>query len=726
MDPRIAALKSTSFSGRRLTRQQIADVQETVTLLPNESRNELCKTICEHLNWVTAKGDYKIGACMGMLEHLEHHGIVRLPPKRQAMARSAASRPVWTAETDEQPAIAVPLSALQPLRLEPVLDTAGRQLWNGLVDRHHYLGYKRPFGAHIRYFLVDRTGRRLGCLLFEAATRTLPCRDRWIGWHARARDRNRHLLVVNSRYLLFPWVTVKNLASCALGLAARQLSDDWDRLHKCRPVLCETFVDETRFNAVCYRAANWQRIGETRHTGKARKGVYVLPLAQACRDVLRGAQPPQTATRPLTTAQKGRAGAKDRRFSRQWEGLIAAATAVAAREDARWQKRRRVFNSLLIMLFVFRLVLAPRRQSYRITLCELWEYCRDAGIALPQEHPPAASSISEARAKLDPDVFRTVHREVLAHMDTDPLWKGHRIFAVDGSRFTLPRELTRDGYRTANADTQYPQAMVSALYRLSARIPVDFGLFAHDDERRAALTHLQHVREGDVIVYDRGYFSFDMLTAHRERGLHAVFRIPGNANPTFDAFIASQETDRVLDLAPPRKAAHLPACPVRLVKYSVAETDYCLATSLHDSQRYSIRMLADLYHGRWSIEELYKTSKTLITEFHARSERGIRQELYAMFTLVAVTRIFTNRCDSDIKGDAIDDQPDMRTNLINGARLVGREVERLFLRHSEMIAESVTRIITGLSYCLQRERPGRSYPRLSRKPGTKWRKHKAA
>ena len=48
--------------------------------------------------------------------------------------------------------------------------------------------------------------------------------------------------------------------------------------------------------------------------------------------------------------------------------------------------------------------------------------------------------------------------------------------------------------------------MVSALYRLSTRIPVDFDLFTHDDERRAALTHLQHGREGDVIVYDRGYF----------------------------------------------------------------------------------------------------------------------------------------------------------------------------------------------------------------------------
>ena len=50
MDPRIAALKSTTFLGRRLTRRQIADIRETVELFPNDSRTELSKTICENLN----------------------------------------------------------------------------------------------------------------------------------------------------------------------------------------------------------------------------------------------------------------------------------------------------------------------------------------------------------------------------------------------------------------------------------------------------------------------------------------------------------------------------------------------------------------------------------------------------------------------------------------------------------------------------------------------------
>ena len=87
MDERIIDLKSTTFSGRRLNRQQIAAVQETVELLPHVSRNELAKTICEHVGWKTAKGAYKVGACLGMLETLES------PRHPQAAAEAGGQRP---------------------------------------------------------------------------------------------------------------------------------------------------------------------------------------------------------------------------------------------------------------------------------------------------------------------------------------------------------------------------------------------------------------------------------------------------------------------------------------------------------------------------------------------------------------------------------------------------------------------------------------------------------
>ena len=41
MDTRITKLKSTTFFGQRLTRQQIATIQETVALFPALNRREL-------------------------------------------------------------------------------------------------------------------------------------------------------------------------------------------------------------------------------------------------------------------------------------------------------------------------------------------------------------------------------------------------------------------------------------------------------------------------------------------------------------------------------------------------------------------------------------------------------------------------------------------------------------------------------------------------------------
>ena len=510
-------------------------------------------------------------------------------------------------------------------------------------------------------------------------------------------------------------------------MATRRLADDWERLHGVRPVLCETFVDETRFRASCYRAANWERIGDTAGKGKSRKGVYVMPLCKDAREILRGERG-AGGPKPPTRSERGRSAASERRFSKRFEALVAAATAVAAREDARWQKRRRVFDSLLIMLFVFRLVVAPRGQGYRTTLCELWEQCAAAGVALPQDEPPAASTACEAREKLDEAAFKRLHREVLAAGPECPPWKGRRILAVDGSKITLPRELAENGFRVANDSAHYPQGMVSVLYRLRDRIPVDFDLFDHENEREAALAHLDHAAEGDVIVYDRGYWSFAMALAHQERGLDFVFRLKKAANPVFDDFIASGETERTVTLGAPRDETALRgrSLRVRLVRYTAGDTEFRLATSLHDGRRFDVETLSDMYHGRWAVEEMYKSGKAVIERFHAKSARGVRQELYAAFTLVTLARQFSNRCDDDINGGDGDGQPAMRANFRNGLRLVGKEIEALFLRQADTVRQSVLRIMTGLSRCIQRERPNRSYERQSKQPRNKWQIRQAA
>ena len=62
----------------------------------------------------------------------------------------------------------------------------------------------------------------------------------------------------------------------------------------------------------------------------------------------------------------------------------------------------------------------------------------------------------------------------------------------------------------------------------------------------------------------------------------------------------------------------------------------------------------------------------------------------------------------------------MRASFKNGLRLIGRETQAIFLAYGAFAAEFVARIMTGLSRCVQRERPGRSQPRISMKPRSKW------
>ena len=151
---------------------------------------------------------------------------------------------------------------------------------------------------------------------------------------------------------------------------------------------------------------------------------------------------------------------------------------------------------------------------------------------------------------------------------------------------------------------------------------------------------------------------------------------------------------------------------MRLIKYTAGTTTYTLATTLLDRQRYSVRDLADLYHGRWSIEELYKISKQLLTveEFHGQTERTVQQELFAHFSLIALARLFTNRSEESFRADP--GKPVMQANSKSSLRTVARHLEGLFLEHAAMLGKTVERILAGIAACRQRQRPNRSFPRV--------------
>ena len=119
----------------------------------------------------------------------------------------------------------------------------------------HYVS--EPVGANLRYFVEAGNGEILACLLWTSPAWKMAPRDRWIGWDREQRERNLHYVVNNTRFVVFPWIEVRNLASRLLALAARRVAGDWLRRYAYRPLLLETFVDSERHAGTCYRAANW-------------------------------------------------------------------------------------------------------------------------------------------------------------------------------------------------------------------------------------------------------------------------------------------------------------------------------------------------------------------------------------------------------------------------------------------------------------------------------------
>ena len=161
-------------------------MQRTARSFPGLSRNELAHTVCEHLNLHAPSGGNRVHTARRLLEQLEELGILVLPDKDESKRRGAQKAPAWTARSEPGAEIGGGLEGLEPLELRVVTEPHEVARWNELIDRHHYLGYRRPVGPHLRYAIVDRRGRWLGCLLFSYAARSLPCRDDFIGWDEAA------------------------------------------------------------------------------------------------------------------------------------------------------------------------------------------------------------------------------------------------------------------------------------------------------------------------------------------------------------------------------------------------------------------------------------------------------------------------------------------------------------------------------------------------------------
>lgn len=255
------------YRGRDVDAEDVAFINALIAAHPQASRRALSLKLCEAWNWVQENGAPRDMVCRGLMLQLHRASHITLPPSRWAGRKPPVyRRPPPAVEVVSDPLVA-PLSEIGPVQIRQVRRTADEGLVNSLVQQHHYLGYVRPVGEHLKY-LVTAGDVPVACFMWSSAPRHLGPRDRHIGWSKEARKANIRFVAYQVRFLILPWVRVPHLASHLLGRMSRQLSGDWERVYAHPIYFVETFVDPTLYRGTCYRAANWTELGMTTGRGK--------------------------------------------------------------------------------------------------------------------------------------------------------------------------------------------------------------------------------------------------------------------------------------------------------------------------------------------------------------------------------------------------------------------------------------------------------------------------
>lgn len=140
----------------------------------------------------------KLKSARELLDKLHAAGLIVLPPKQTMRKGPKLKQQTLFLE----PALTQKrtLQELLPLSFEQVTAKNKSALWNELIERYHYLGSSKLFGARMRY-LVYSQEEIIAALGFSAAAWQIEPRDRFIGWDQYQRRRNLQLIVGSLFYL---------------------------------------------------------------------------------------------------------------------------------------------------------------------------------------------------------------------------------------------------------------------------------------------------------------------------------------------------------------------------------------------------------------------------------------------------------------------------------------------------------------------------------------------
>ena len=320
---------------------------------------------------------------------------------------------------------------------------------------------------------------------------------------------------------------------------------------------------------------------------------------------------------------------------------------VAAAHRGPKQRRRKLPGEVVLLVCIL-MHLYPTEALERV-LSKLYRGRRllDPVDAVTQA---GKSALCQARARLGAapviDLFHRVCQPLATPATPGAFLFGLRVMALDGTVEAVPdtpaNERAFGRHHSRRGASAFPQVLGLYLVECGTHAVVDAHFWpCHTGERAGALPLLPSLQADMLLLWDRGFHSFDLVAAVRARGAHLLGRVPSTVKlvpkivlPDGSYWTWLQPSDRQQRKTGVRLR-------VRVIVYTLTDPKrpgyrqtHRLVTSLLDPQAYPARDLILAYHERWEVEltidELDTHQRLAHQPLRSQKPAGVLQELYGL------------------------------------------------------------------------------------------------
>jgi hypothetical protein len=315
-------------------------------------------------------------------------------------------------------------------------------------------------------------------------------------------------------------------------------------------------------------------------------------------------------------------------------------------------------NRKLPFIDVFILILRHSVKSLQLILNE---------FVLPRkkDYSVTASAFSQARQKLKHTAFKELNDDIVSlyYQKEQPIKThfGFRLLAFDGSKLILPKREELKiafgskpiGNHTGKELGEYYVTTFEACYDVLNHIAVKCMLGPGVCyEPQLAKKMLDELTENDLLIYDRGYTSYEFIAELAKRNLNYLIRC---SKSTFAAaknmFKEDSATDVIANVVVPtkhakrlRKLGFKNKMKVRFVKIILRSGEIeILATSLLDQNKFKQDDFQQLYFFRWGAETFFSKIKSRLglENFSGKNVEAVKQDFWSTILMSNLETILT-------------------------------------------------------------------------------------